>query len=93
MLSSSQDDRIVESAKKKPLNNEFYWRSSFSGKLTLRFTLFQPPFFSSSPLSIRNIADMLAAEGYYTIIPRVLSPCPHGAEGGDGELFDRNTYF
>ena len=43
-------------------------------------------------LSIRNIADMLTAEGYYTIVPKVLSPSPDGREGGDGELVDKNKY-
>ena len=35
--------------------------------------------------SIRKIADMLSADGYYTIIPKILNPCMDGSEGGDGE--------
>lgn len=35
--------------------------------------------------SIRKIADMLSADGYYTIVPKILNPCMDGSEEGDGE--------
>ena len=36
--------------------------------------------------SIRKIADMFSAKGYYTVIPKLLDPTMDGNEGGDGEI-------
>ena len=40
--------------------------------------------------SIRKIADLFNAKGYYTVIPKLLDPTMDGTEGGDGE--NENDY-
>ena len=40
--------------------------------------------------SIRKIADMLSAKGYYTVVPKLLDPTMDGREGGDGEDDNKN---
>ena len=41
--------------------------------------------FSLSLCSIRKIADMYSAEGYYTIVPRMLHPNMQGSGETDGK--------
>lgn len=52
-----------------------HWKSQAHSRLYL------PPL----NCSIRKIADMLSADGYYTIVPKILNPCMDGSEEGDGE--------
>ena len=46
---------------------------------------FFPYDFSSIPTSVRKIADMYSAQGYYTIIPKQLNPNMEGGDDFDGK--------
>jgi dienelactone hydrolase len=66
---------------------EFYVTGTAGDKAVMLL----PDIFGWNGGRTRNIADFLAEEGYYVVVPKLLVPPVDGGVDGDGTMFKFNT--
>lgn len=72
---------------------EFY--ETGNPAVTKKAVILIPDIFGWNGGRTRNIADWLAEEGYYTVVPKLLVPAVDGGTDGDGftGITDFQTFF